>query len=68
MVIEILMLVGYVFVATAVLLWSLPDTARRNEVDKALQQIEEVCKEKQEKLGGQMHATDDRLDDIRRRA
>jgi len=61
------MLVGYVFVAAAILIWSLSDTAKRHEVDKALQQVEKVIEEKQGKLGGLDRADDDHLD-IRRRA
>lgn len=69
MLIEILVLVGYVFVAASVLIWSLSGTARRHEVDKALRKVEKVIEEKQEKLGGSNRAAEDHLDDdIRRRA
>lgn len=73
MVIELLMLAGYVLVAVAVLIWSLSDTAKRHEVDKALQQVEDVCRQKEEQLERPRRSDDadrydDRHDDIRRRA
>lgn len=68
MLIEILMLVGYLFVAAAVLIWSLSDTVRRHEVDKALQHVEQAIEKKEEQLSGSQRGTDDHVDDTRRRA